>query len=426
MPAAVDPVEPSTPAEAGDSEEVALPGGLVLRPLAPRDLGEAGALLAARGDPSDAVDLELVVADPDAGPASVAVVVDGDRVVSTATLLDERLTVDGVAVPAGQVELVATDPAYEGRGLVRALMAWAHDRSRRRGHLAQVMIGIPYFYRQFGYSYAVPMHRWRPLVGPVGGGGDDGGVAVRQATVADVAAMERLQDAAQRAYRVAMPHSPACWRWLVARDGSCQWVAERDGAVVATGRSVPPGEGRELGELAADDPAAALAVVRHCHELLGGGELVVLERPGTVAGDAVEPLLGPGSEAEREWYYARVEDLGALLVHLGPVLARRLDGAGLGGERHELLLSTYRSHVRATVSSDGVDDVRPGGPFQAPVSQGGSGVPPDGLPSLLFGPHGALGLEERLPDCHLGRQRDLMAALFPPLTADLLTFYLPT
>ena len=74
----------------------------------------------------------------------------GDRVVSTATLLDETLWVRHpaglVELPAGQVELVATDRAYEGRGLVRALMGWAHERSRARGHLVQVMIGIPYFF----------------------------------------------------------------------------------------------------------------------------------------------------------------------------------------------------------------------------------------------------------------------------------------
>lgn len=69
--------------------------------------------------------------------------------------------------------------------------------------------------------------------------------------------------------------------------------------------------------------------------------------------------------------------------------------------------------------------VAEGGPEQAPISKGGSGVPPDALAPLLFGPHGAVGLEERLPDCYLGRQRDLMAALFPQVTADLLTFYVP-
>jgi hypothetical protein len=43
----------------------------------------------------------------------------------------------------------------------------------------------------------------------------------------------------------------------------------------------------------------------------------------------------------------------------------------------------------------------------------------------LFGPHGALGLEASVPDVMLGRQRDLMGSLFPPMRADLLTFYLP-
>lgn len=66
-----------------------------------------------------------------------------------------------------------------------------------------------------------------------------------------------------------------------------------------------------------------------------------------------------------------------------------------------------------------------GGPEQAPLSKGGSGVPPDAVASLVLGPYGALEPEERLPDCLLGRQRRLMAALFPPVTADLLTFYLP-
>ena len=52
---------------------------------------------------------------------------------------------------------------YEHRGYVRALMHWCHERSRLRGHVAQVMIGIPYFYRRFGYVYAIPMHPYAAL-----------------------------------------------------------------------------------------------------------------------------------------------------------------------------------------------------------------------------------------------------------------------
>jgi predicted N-acetyltransferase YhbS len=396
---------------------MSLPGGLVLRHLEPSDLPATQALLAERGDPSDAVDLALVVDDPSHGPDACAVVVDGNRVVSTATLLDEVLVLDDQPIPCGQVELVATDPAYEGRGLVRALMGWAHDRSRACGHMAQVMIGIPFFYRQFGYAYSIPMRRWRALASrpPL-----DAGVTVRRATLADVPALQALEAHAQAGCRLRMAHTEPCWRWVVQREGSELWVAERDGSVVASARVVPPAEGAALGELAGTDAGAALTLVART----AAPDLRVQERPGTVAGDALEHHLAAADD-KADWYYARIERLGPLLTHLAPMLTARLAATGLADRDHEVLLSSWRSHVRLRIGPDGVHDLVEGGPEQRPVSKGGSGIPPDGLAPLLFGPHGALGLEQLLPDCHLGRQRDLMAALFPPIDADLATFYLP-
>ncbi len=162
------------------------PDGLELRTARPADLDQIGELLARRGDEHDALDHRLVVEDPDEGWRSCAVVVDGDRVVSTATLLDETLRLGDVVLPAGQVELVATDEAYEGRGLVRALMAWAHAESARRGHLVQEMVGIPYFYRLFGYEYAIRQPHPRRLGAlPPAGPGD----TVRPARPDDVGAL---------------------------------------------------------------------------------------------------------------------------------------------------------------------------------------------------------------------------------------------
>src|SRR5215475_3149251 len=169
-----------------------LPGGLLLRTARWADLEQIAALLTDRGEPADAVDHRLIVEDPDGGWDSCAVVVDSDQVVSTLTLLDETLVLGGVPIPAGQVELVATDRRYEGRGLVRALMNWAHERSAARGHLVQVMVGIPYFYRQVGYEYAIGLPQSRIVVStaPMA----DGYVA-RPAGLDDVPAMARLQGA---------------------------------------------------------------------------------------------------------------------------------------------------------------------------------------------------------------------------------------
>ena len=138
-----------------------------------------------------------------------------------------------------------------------------------------------------------------------------------------------------------------------------------------------------------------------------------------------QPFLGAATD-KVDWYYARIERLAPLLEHLAPALQRRLDDAGLGGTDHEVRISSWRFHVRFTIGPAGFRLLAEGGPEQAPISKGGSGVPPDALAPLLLGPYGAAGLEERLPDCYLGRQRELMTALFPPRTSDLLTFYLPT
>ncbi|MEX2550268.1 MAG: hypothetical protein WD638_08570 [Nitriliruptoraceae bacterium] len=101
------------------------------------------------------------------------------------------------------------DAAYEGRGLVCALMGWAHERSRDRGHLLQVMIGIPYFYRQFGYEYIQPMPAWRELTTPPA---STAGTAVRRATLEDLPQLRGLQDRAQLGTDLRMAHSEPCWR----------------------------------------------------------------------------------------------------------------------------------------------------------------------------------------------------------------------
>ena len=387
-----------------------LAGGYDLRVAVEADVEQVADLLGERGDAADAVDLRLVVEDPSEGLESCLVVAHGERIVSTATLLKETVRIGGVDVPAGQVELVATASDHEGRGLVRALIDEAHRRSAARGDLLQVMIGIPYFYRQFGYSYAMPIPVLRQL--RPNAAVRDPAITVREATHHDIAAMRRLQDETQAGADVAMAHSAACWRWLIDRDGSIQWVAERDSRVIATCRVTPPGErsrrrrarriGRRRGSTRGrrrrdriDDRAGTSARRRPRHD----------RRPcrpprrsrrrctsGTTPASSTSARCSTGSP---RYSLARAES------------------AGLLDRPHDVLLSSFRSHVRFTIGPDGMSPVLIGGTEQAPTSKGGSGIPPDALAPLLLGPHGALGLEAALPDVMLGRQRDLMSLAVP-------------
>ena len=56
----------------------------------------------------------------------------------------------------GKPELIATDPDYRGRGLVSQLIRQlVHPESEARGDTLQFIIGLPNFYRQYGYEYAI-------------------------------------------------------------------------------------------------------------------------------------------------------------------------------------------------------------------------------------------------------------------------------
>jgi len=390
------------------------------------DRVQVGELLAARGESADAIDHRLVVEDPDAGASACAVVVDGDRVVCTAVLLDETVRVgragaEGTAtLPAGQVELVATDPAYEGRGLVRALMAWAHERSAERGHLLGVMIGIPYFYRLFGYEYAIDIPPAPSLTrapdAPRTG-------TLRPATAADLPAIVRLQDAVQADVDVAVPHSQPRWRWLLERDGTTVWVVEREGEIVATGRATDPDDEVLLAEAAALDVAAAADLVAGLAATAGPDGLAVQRRGGPVD-EVCAPLFDEYSP-NCEQYYVRLPDPTAVLDALRQLLWQRHLASGLHRPGRDVVISTFGRHYRLPQHVDGFGPVQVGGPMQGPGAAGGLGCAPDQLGALLLGPLGMAGMKRRRPDVYPGDDPEWFEALFPPLTSDLMMFYLP-
>jgi GNAT superfamily N-acetyltransferase len=80
-----------------------------------------------------------------------------DRIVSALLLIPQRWRYEGIEFGVGRVELVATHRKYRRRGLVRALITAAHQRSAELGHSLQAITGIGHYYRRFGYAMAVDL-----------------------------------------------------------------------------------------------------------------------------------------------------------------------------------------------------------------------------------------------------------------------------
>ncbi len=101
---------------------------------------------------------------PSCGPGNVTIVEDTrtGQIVSSMNTFPQTWTYDGVPFLVGRPEAVGTDPAYRRRGLIRAQFDVFHAKGDAEGQLIHAITGIPWYYRQFGYEYAIDLDggRW--------------------------------------------------------------------------------------------------------------------------------------------------------------------------------------------------------------------------------------------------------------------------
>lgn len=79
------------------------------------------------------------------------------EIVSSLCLISQTWAYSGVPFPVGRAELVATNSEYRRRGLIRKQFEVLHALSAAKGELMQVIVGVEWFYRQFGYEMGIQL-----------------------------------------------------------------------------------------------------------------------------------------------------------------------------------------------------------------------------------------------------------------------------
>jgi GNAT superfamily N-acetyltransferase len=310
---------------------------------------------------------------PTVGVGDFTVVEDRQHgaIVSALVLISQTWAYSGISFGVGRIELVATHPEYRRRGLVRAQMEIVHQWSKRRGHKVQVITGIPWYYRQFGYELALSDGGGRagyqaqlPILAP--------GVAdpyhVRPATVADLPFLaQRYRQGASRSL-VTCLRDEALWRYeLQGRNRESDPHTEL--------RVIEKSSGELVGFLAHPASLRGSLVPAIQYELKPGSSWLA------VSPSVIRYLWATGQEYARRvptaapctgfgfWlgtehpvyqamaerlphlsppyaFYLRVADLPDFLQHIAPVLERRLAASVAAGYSGELKLSFYRDGLR--------------------------------------------------------------------------------
>ena len=299
---------------------------------------------------------------PTCGPSNVTLVEDTQTglIVSSMCLIPQTWTFDGMPFPVGRPEAVGTDPAYRRRGLVRAQFDVLHAKSEREGHLVQGITGIPWYYRQFGYEYAIDLDGGRcvypSLIAPLKDNETEQ-YRVRLAAPNDLPLIMELYDRDCARSLVACPRSAAEWKRSIF-DVPPQSAAYRALHIIETS------EGRAVGMIRTSQELSwrGMLPVRIFNVIEGQSLRALLpaalrwlkieaEAAGAAAQKPQPPLhfeLGeqhPVFEVAPELFhkiipsyawYIRVADVAKFLNHMAPVLEERLARSALCGFSGEI------------------------------------------------------------------------------------------
>jgi GNAT superfamily N-acetyltransferase len=365
-------------------------------------------------------------------------------VVSSACLIGQRFSYEGVEFDAGLPELVGTHPDYRRRGLIREQFEVLHRWSGERGHLMQAIGGIPYYYRRFGYEMALYMGWGRRIyVQDIPGkpsGSHDGqdssrSYHLRPAKASDARFLSDLDRRARERYLLASSRDEGLWRYEVAgRDSEsdeslevkivenesgspagfvCHTRDLRNGTLEVYGYELANGVSwlevtpfvlRELAEIGQkrDSPEKKLASLTFA---LGEHHPLYDATP--------EPPLYRLDRNDHYAFYVRVPDLPAFLRHVAPVLERRLAASVAAGHTREVKVSFYGSGFRLELERGRLSAVKQWSPS---VEDGGDAAFPDlTFFQLLFGHRSLEELDHAFADCSPGEgdARVLLDALFP-------------
>jgi len=80
------------------------------------------------------------------------------KIIASLNLIPMRWSIGGVLLRVGEMGCVATLTEYRHRGLQRRLINEFHMQATKQEYDLCAIEGIPYFYRQFGYEYAMPLN----------------------------------------------------------------------------------------------------------------------------------------------------------------------------------------------------------------------------------------------------------------------------
>jgi len=358
------------------------------------------------------------------------------EIVSTCCLISQTWSYEGIPFKVGRPELVATKEDYRRRGLVRQQFEILHEWSKTRGELVQVITGIPYYYRQFGYEMTLNLEGGRSgyeVHIPKLKEDESEPYTFRPASIDD---LKFLMDT----YNLGCKRSmiSAVWNeeiWCYELTGKRKYNINRRDIFIIQNKAgelvgfigTPPVKWKAISALTVYELAAGFSwsevtpsVVRF---LWFKGEELAKEQKGDqklfgffLGGShpAYDVITSKLPRQHKPYtFYIRVPDLCSFLRKIEPVLETRLTNSSFAHYSGEINLCFYRSGLKLGFSNghlNEVEDLDYVDPESATAC-----FPPLVFLHLLFGHRNMDELDDAFTDCSStnAESKNLLDTLFP-------------
>lgn len=357
---------------------------------------------------------------------------DQGEAIATLCLIPWTLRYGEVEIPAAELGIVGTLEQYRGKSLNRILMDYFWQRFAERGALVSIIQGIPYFYRQYNYEYALlPLEGgWRiqpdQIPSPV-----VQGYTARPAKFEDIPLLTHLYNQWTDSLDLSNRRSESVWKYLLERTPNEESM-QHDTMILEDPAGQPAGYFRiphfhfyqnllTIDEVSQVDFFAGMAVLdilrKMARERAKDG--IRLYLPQTSGLLQIARSFGAQDMGRYSWQVS-IPDRAAFLRRMGPVFEKRLSGSLFAGLTGTYSLNLYKEVIGLTFQNGRLEAVTPAKEDNNTLLN----IPPIQFIPLAMGGSRLDEIQAAFPDAFSrGPWKLLVDTLFPKVNSFLATIY---
>jgi predicted acetyltransferase len=286
-------------------------------------------------------------------------------IVAALNLIPSKWTIGGILLKVAELGCVATLPKYRHKGLQRMLMEEYHKQVLKQEYDLSAIEGIPNYYRQFGYEYALPLlEETRIRLDQIPD--YESRHTIRPFTSDDVPKAMRLLDHTQRKLYVHTVRERDIWKMqqetkMISEYEYEGYAVEEDGKMIAYFRiSENPAEKQLfLREITDVDQTTAQSTLRF---LKGEGKKRKLETLAAMISyhePFTEQVVAIGGTKQTPYaWQMRVTDYVKMFRKLTPLLEKRLASSTFCRLTEKVNFNFYQYTIQLTIEDGKIKNVQ--------------------------------------------------------------------